>query len=274
MENSKTTNEIDDCGSCIPSLDEQFEAHLKFLMVNSPSLKDSSILCDEFKPLNSYQICPIHRHKTVDQIQFLIKRISKSNFYSLDTERSRSSGFVTLIKIELREIQHLENIVLVLEVSHLPASGTFLFDEKKQLINKIFLPEKQIFIWNILNKVDLYTLIERQYLPRSTFDKLNFIGMEERCKIWYGRRYVLPEFHQHSISLSEDFERTWSIDIAITRIFNESIEKFSKTSTSPKDQMKQSALYCLALTKLSIVIELDWTLAQLRQFKSFHQKTE
>lgn len=249
MEQVDTNTEIEDCGSHIPTLYEQYESYSTASMVNRTAANNAMISCHEFEPLKSYQIWPVHHLNNVDQIQILMKKVSEANSYSLDTQSISSNALYPLISIELRKPQRSDTIIIVLEVFRLPSPNTFLFNEIKQLINKIFVPEKEIFIWNVVNKVHLYTLIEKQYLPRSTLDKLNIIEMEYHFKKWNRRRL--------NSSASKKLKGTWPIEMAINHVFNESIAKFNTDTTCTCQLIKRSSLYCLALSKLCTVVELN-----------------
>lgn len=251
----------------VPSVYDQCQTHLPLMMSKKAPSVNPTVVHDEFQPLKPYRICPIHIFTPINEIQFLLKKILETTIYSIHTQRIDQTEAVSLIKIELQNVQHSESYILVFEMFLLPRPYTSLFTTIQLLLHAIFLPQKKIFIWNNDTRRHLNIFVHRLYLSPLIFNNLPFIEMEQRFKAWYHRHY---KDRLTDLCLCD----TCTIELALNQAFQESIEKRNKSTMCCLNTMDRSVSYCLGLTKLSMIVELDWTSKQIYQFKKFHQNVQ
>ncbi|CAF1508597.1 unnamed protein product [Rotaria magnacalcarata] len=235
----------------LPTLHEQYFNYID-------NYSSNPIRFNKFQPLKPYRICPIHRFTSLEHLMYILQHIHKTKAYSIHTERFGQDGPVVLIKIELKQIEELENFVLLFEMLHLPGQHEQSFSTIRILLNAIFLPQHKIFVWNHTTTNDLHALQHQQYLSSAIFNTMNIIEVQQTFKQWHDRRL-------------KQTDQQWTIESAINYLFMESIQRFNQATICPLYQMNYSVCYCLALSKLSMIIELDWTLEQVEQYKKFHR---
>ncbi|CAF3363432.1 unnamed protein product [Rotaria socialis] len=261
----------------VPSLIEQARADFEYQKSLSIDLPSHSILLNIFQPLKPYRICPIHRLTSIDHVLFLPEKVKKTKTYSIDTNKIGSEGHVTLIIIELREIEENENCILTFEMLHLPIPYTYLWTMIQKLLKTIFRSQNKFFIWNNNNnRNDLCVLIDHHYLSPDAFYEINMFELQNSSKHWHHRRHEHNEYYSSKSSYHPYKQNgdEWTIEKAINYLFHESIIKFNKNMHNPLYYMNHYVCYCLALTKVSLIIELDWTWEQMAQFKKFYQNTK
>ena len=187
-----------------------------------------------------------------------------------------------MIKIELIQLAQPESIVLLFETLHLPVANTESFFVIQKLLETIFLPWKKIYTWNDSEK-DLHALVRSKYLTKTILTNLNIIPLQERFKQWYNKTFKhnegcnVPSFYKDdslyctcSHRPYKNINDKWILHTAINYIFDEFIHRSTETDMASPYDINYSIIYCLAITKLTTVIELDWTVEQLYQYKKFH----
>ncbi|CAF4597935.1 unnamed protein product, partial [Rotaria sp. Silwood2] len=237
-----------------------------------------------FQPLKSFRIGEINRFATMQHLLSFVEQIDKTKTFSIDTERHPQLGMVTLIKIELIQVEQKESIVLCFELLHLPFAGTPLFLIVGLLLNKIFHPSKRIFVWSNDNKEALQTFVLYKYLAKSTLGDTNIIILQLPFKQWYNKTFKHHEKCHVTSVINHDayccicpyrpyknLNNQWALEKAINHVFQEFIRQPNGNYIDHRQNFIYSVYRCLAISKLLMVVELDWTLDQLHQFKKFHQ---
>ncbi|CAF1545288.1 unnamed protein product, partial [Rotaria sordida] len=237
-----------------------------------------------FQPLKHYRIAPIHRLISTEYLLYLIAQIDKTKTFSIYTERCDELNTVISIQIELVQTEQKESMVLYFELLHLPDPNTFLFVLIRALINIIFHTSKRILVWSQANKEDLQILVLYAYLSKSTLDETYIIVLQGPFKQWYIKTFKhhkncnVPSFDLQDASCCicpyrpyKNFNDQWTLEKAIQYVFQEFIYP-PNGNPIVYQQINISHVYCcLAITKLLMVVELDWTIEHLYQFKKFHQ---
>ncbi|CAF1348840.1 unnamed protein product [Rotaria sordida] len=245
----------------------------------------NTLALHRFQSLKPYEICAIHRFTLISHLQLLIQQCDKVTTFSIHTTRANEDGTVRTIQIELIQPEESKSIVLLFEITHLSSSNTTLFMEIQKLLNTIFRQSKRFFIWSNKNRKDLDVFTHDQYLPNKIFEILNIIELQEPFKQWYIRTFKhdkncsVPSFYKTDAICCtcphrpyKNINDKWSLEKAINYVFNEFICESNENDRNDLRDIDHSVCYCLAITKLSMIIELDWTIEQLYQYKKFHQE--
>ncbi|CAF3720493.1 unnamed protein product [Rotaria sordida] len=274
----------------IPSLHEQYHQYLQNYISKSTKEQQQSN-CDNlltirpFQPLKSFRICPIHHLTSLEHLLPIVELCHSTQKFSIDIERKFETQQLILIKIELVQVEQVESIVLYLEVLNLFLLDTPLFLVVQKLLKNIFLPWKKIIIWSNENKEDLQALVQYKFLSESILNDTNIMELQAPFKQWYHKTF------KHNVNCkvpSSDKEDSccctcpyrpyknmndkWALYKAINHVFNEFVSKSYGSHINYLQNIIYSVHRCLAVTKLSNVIELDWTMEQLHQFKKCHQE--
>ncbi|CAF4179300.1 unnamed protein product, partial [Rotaria sordida] len=274
----------------IPSLNEQYHQYLQNYISKSTedqqqqSDYDNLLTIRPFQPLKSFRICPIHHLTSFEHLLPIVELCHNTQNFSIDTERKLATQQLIRIKIELVQVEQIESIVLYLEVLNLFLPDTPLFSIVQKLLKNIFLPGKKIFVWSNENKEDLQTLVQYKFLSESILNDTNIMELQAPFKQWYNKTFKHNTNCNVPSSDTEDsccctcpyrpyknMNDKWALQKAINHVFNEFISKSYGSHINYLQNIIYSIHRCLAITKLSNVIELDWTMEQLHQFKKCHQ---
>ena len=233
------------------------------------------------KPLHIYAI---HHLTSIESITFLLEQVRTTTTCSIHTEKYYKSRKDNLIKIELIQLEKSISYVLLFQINNLPTINGELFYMIQALLKTLFLPTKKFYTWNVSTK-DLNPFVRTRYLTRKILKNLNLISLQKPFKQWYNRTYKHGENCCVSSLDSEDdasycvcpyrpyklVDHQWALYKAIAYVFDESICTSNRTSKTLPNDFIDSASDCLAITKLAMVIELNWTKEQVYQYKKFHQ---
>ncbi|CAF3797126.1 unnamed protein product [Rotaria sp. Silwood1] len=242
-------------------------------------------LLNSIQPLKPYRIAPIHRLTQIEHLLNLIPEIEKTKTFTIHTERHWELNMVTLIEIELVQVQRKESIVLYLELLHLPSPNTLLFSVIRTLINKIFHPSKRIIVWSNDNKEDLQILVLWAYLSKCTFDETYLIVLQGPFKVWYNKTFkhlkkcYVPSFdvqdHCYCSCPYRPYKNVydqWTLEAAIEYTFGEFIHKPNGNLIDYQQNIIYHVHRGLAMAKLLMAVELDWSSNDLSLFNRFHRK--
>ncbi|CAF1034015.1 unnamed protein product [Rotaria magnacalcarata] len=243
----------------------------------------NTIVLHPFQPSKSYCFYKMNCLTSAHLIIYLIGVAKKTTRFSIYIERSREQGQVNLIAIELIRIDQLESTILLFELSLQPEQATPLFYLIQLLLMYIFHPKKKCCIWNNDHWKSLQAFVHCAYLTEEILERINVLELQNHFKIWYNKRfkhhkncYVSRWYEEDSSFCTcpyrpyKHVNEKWTIYTAMIYIFNESIDEFHDTHIDTQQDIKNSIVNCLAITKLSMIIELNWTLKQLQQHKNFH----
>ncbi|CAF4407035.1 unnamed protein product [Rotaria sp. Silwood2] len=238
----------------------------------------------QFQSVKSYEICSIHRLTLISHVSSLIRETDRTTTFSIHTTRANDDGTVSTIQIELIQAAETKSTVLLFELPHLPASNTPLFKEIQKLLNTIFHQSKKFVIWSNKNRKDLDAFTLYEFLPKKIFEVSNIIELQESFKQWYNQTFKhdkhcsVPSYYKTDAVCCtcpyrpyKNMNDKWSLEKAINCVFNEFIVQSNQNNRNYLRDIHHSVCYCLAITKLSMIIELDWTIEQLYQYKKFHQ---
>ena len=236
-----------------------------------------------FQPTKSFYIYYIHHLTSINNIMFLIHQAEQTTTFSIHTQGQYRQAKNVLIKIEFIQLEQLQSIVLIFQMLHLSPNNVKSFAMIQLLLKTIFHPWKKIYTWTY-NKKDLYTLVRNQYLTRTMLKDLNIIPLQEPFKQWYNRTFKhhtncrVPFEYQTDDSCCtcsyrpyKNSTAKWTINKAVNSIFNEFICHSNRNAMTHEYEFIDAIHYCLAITKLTMVIELDWTMEQLNQYNKLHQ---
>ncbi|CAF2084747.1 unnamed protein product [Rotaria magnacalcarata] len=244
----------------------------------------NSLLLHPFQPLRGYTIYTINGFTSVNVLISLIDQAKKAMTFSIYTERDYQTSKVTTISIELLQGEHIKSSVLTFDLLNQPDETTCLFSIVKFLLLHIFKPEKRCFIWNNDQQHDLYAFVDTKYLPKIILESIKIIQLQQPFKDWYNKTFqhqkncfVRSSYKNDSIYCNcpyrpyKNINDEWSLMKALNHVFNEFFYIMNEDPMDALYNVKYSVICCLIITKLSMVIELNWTKKQLYQFKKFHQ---
>lgn len=236
-----------------------------------------------FQLSKSYCFYKMNRLTSIHLIIYLTEVVKKTTRFSIYIERSSEEEPVNSVAIELIRIDQLESTILLFELSLLPEQTTPLFYLIQLLLMNIFHPMKKCFIWNHDHWKSLQAFVHYAYLTKEMLERMNVIELQNYLKTWYNKRFkhhkhcYVSRWHEDDSPFCTCLYRPyknvndkWTISTAMIYIFNESIDEFHDNHIHVQQDVKYSVINCLAITKLSMIIELNWTLKQLQQYKNFH----
>jgi len=247
-----------------------------------------------FTPLNDCQIYLINQSTSTMVVHNLIEMARKTTRFTIDTEHDYETHEPALIQIEFIQTN---SIVLIIETCHLPHVSSVLFWLIRSLLQIIFQSSNIIYSWGDL-KVELSDFIHCGLFCLNTVRQLSIKDIQRYFKKWYNKTFVhqcgLPSFHDdHHLCTClyrpvKDKNNQWSLQKAIAYTFLEFLDK-SRTKSdwsrrlsrrniqqysminkpimrNHEDLILYAVNDCLAVTKLLMVLESNWTKAQLRQY--------
>ncbi|CAF1221082.1 unnamed protein product [Rotaria magnacalcarata] len=222
-----------------------------------------------FQPLKIPMIYVLNRFTSCSDMVSCMHQIEKAVTFSMYAQRDRQTNQVNYIAIEVQKVEQQNCSVLIIDFLNMPDPTTSSFAIIKFLLLSIFKDENKCFLWNDSQRHDLYALVDHQYLPRIILESIQIIQLESLFKKWYNKTYS----HQRNCSVLNYYsmEDEWTVLKALAYTFHEVIytsdEKLVKISKS----IQVLVHCCLSITKLSLVITLDWTQEQLSQFEKYHR---
>jgi len=247
-----------------------------------------------FTPLNDCQIYHINRSTSSIILQDLIQLARKTKRYTIDTELDYYTHEPALIQIEFIA---MKSVVLLIETCHLPRPSSVLFWLIQSLFKVIFQSSNLIYVWGDFI-FELTHFLHCGLFSSTMLNQVNTMNVQLRFKQWYNQVFL----HRCGLpSVSDDHQlctcfyrpvkhknNQWSLQKAIAYTFHEfldkrrtksnwsrrlssnSMQQYSMLNEQIKQLHEHLILYavndCLAVTKLLMVIEFNWTKAQLHQY--------
>jgi hypothetical protein len=230
-------------------------------------------------------------------LQNLIELAKETTSFTIDTEHDYYTHQAALIQIEfIRDT----SIVLLIEACHLPHPSSTLFWLIKSLLKVILNPSHRIYSWGDVI-FELSDFIQYGLFSLHTLHQINTSDIQCHFKRWYNKAFKhdcgLPPFEDDHVLCTcahrpvKDKNNQWSLQKAIAYTFNEFLDK-SRTKSNwsrhldltdvryflvrhknEKKICQELILYavndCLAVSKLVMVLEKDWTKEQLEQYNPF-----
>ena len=255
-----------------------------------------------FTPLNDYQIYHINRATSPMLLSKLIELARKTTRFTIDTEQDYYTHEPALIQIEFIQSK---SIVLLVETCHLPHPSSVLFWLIRSLFKVIFKSSNVIYSWGDGIR-ELTDFIHYNLFSLHTIHQIKMINLPVHFKQWYNKTFL----HQCAIqSFGDDdddhqlctclyrpvkhMDHQWSLQKAIAYTFNEfldksrtkshwsrplnstNIQQYSIINKNAKKIHEHLILYaandCLAVTKLLMVLESNWSKEQLEQYNQNQQ---
>ncbi|CAF3480118.1 unnamed protein product [Rotaria socialis] len=171
-----------------------------------------------FTPLSTYKIYHINQSTPTILLQDLITLARKTTKFTIDTESDYYTNEPALIQIEFI---HSQSIVLLIEICHLPHELSVLFWMIRSLMNIIFKPSNVIIQINDID-VQGYFNDWHDNLLENDYDHPLFDNKEMLCS--YSRKSL------------EDRNHKWSLQMAITYVFREFLDKTRTQHDTPTEQ--------------------------------------
>ncbi|CAF1508836.1 unnamed protein product [Adineta steineri] len=258
-------------------------------VISSENLQESQLpdeaywLCSHpFQPTKPFEIYVIDQHANIRDIMTLIQRVQQTRTFSIIIEHRYRVVKDTTIKIELIQVEQLKSIVLIFRVIDLFIENEELLSIMHVLLRSIFQPRNKFYTWNN-NINDLCALVFTGYLAETIVKQIILIPLQYHFKEWYNRTFIHNENcnvppssqadnndHSYCSCAHRPYKKNtakWTITNALKYVFNEN-------STLVPSKNNHTALSCLAITKLNMILELNWSEEQLYQYKKFHQVLE
>ncbi|CAF0800776.1 unnamed protein product [Adineta steineri] len=238
-----------------------------------------------FKPTKPFQIFCLCSSIPTNIIQLLIEEVKMTTTFTLHTSNYNKSTKDAFIFIELIQVGELQSKILLFQINRLLSIHHGLRFDINTLLQNIFLPTNKIYTWN-KNKKDLYPLIHISFFSKEIFNNLsNLIPLQKPFKQWYNKTFT----HDNKCPCSSRFDNDndypccicpyrpckhideqWTLHRAINCVLNEFIPQEIKSITDHQDTITIYTHYCLATTKLAMIIELDWKAEQVYQYNKYH----
>lgn len=246
-----------------------------------------------FQPLKSCIVQRIDQTTSVSMLQSFIRQVQQTSTFVMYLSRTRPLHEEKLKEMTIELLQPHTSIskIFLIKFSALPTYTHPKFKWIKQLFREIFHSSKSIVTWNDFF-FNLYPLFRRKYLSDKQRQPAKFIAIHDQFKAWYGKIYAHdtsccrltmqllgPEICSCSHAGFTSFYYQWTISQAIECAFHETlINPADQTDDiyseewilSRKDAMAESVVFCMALSKLRMAIELQWNQSQIDQFHRYH----
>lgn len=258
----------------------------------------------KFTPINhDYFIYCINQGTLPVHLHDLISLAKQTLRFTIDTERDYYTRESALIQIEF--INYNRSVVALLEVCHLPDPTSPLFSLIHTLMELILQPTNTLYGWGDM-KFELAKYFRFHLFSSYTLSQINFINVQYHFKQWYNQTFLhqcgLPlNFNDHELCTClyrplKNKDYVWALQKAIAFIFNEFIDKtlthsrwtipfaLSRTieryihlkNRTTKNFTEKRILYavddCFAVTKLWMVLEMNWTQEELQQYRLTHKR--
>ena len=125
-----------------------------------------------------------------------------------------------------------------------------------QNIIRIDFPSNQKFYTWHMTPSDLNCFVRSQYITRDVLYHLNIHCLQEPFRYWYNKTVQ----HEYTCPRTA-FHPRMTVNQAISYVFNENLCPANRATHIPRnDDIICMVNHCLAITKLSMIIELDWTM--------------
>ncbi|CAF1632887.1 unnamed protein product [Rotaria magnacalcarata] len=246
--------------------------------------EQNSLVFYPFYPLKPTTIYTMNCFTNVIGIDTLIEQAEKTMTFSIYTKRNNQTKQTTFIAIEFLRIEETSTISVIFDLLHRPLQTSPIFFIIHCLLLHIFKPEKRCFIWNDDQKQDLYALVSHQYLSRFILESMNIIQLQQPFERWYNKTIPHNKDCFVPTTSTNDFNywicsycsykrmsEAWSLPRALHYTFNEFIYTTDEEFVNIPADIQYSVICCMILTKLSVAIQLNWTLEQLDQCKRMHE---
>lgn len=241
------------------------------------------VVMHSFKPLKSTLIYTMNSFTELKDIIPLIDSVRTTGTYSIYAERNVETKQVNSVTIELLQIGHASTTSLYFDLLNVPSRISSLFVAFQFISLLIFQREKRCFIWDDDQKQDLYALVAHKYLPLIALESIQIIQLQEPFKQWYNKTFqhnqdcpVPKNYIENSICCTcahrpyKLISHKWGLVKALFYVFHETICTFDQISIQTPPHVQFSVECCMILTKLAMMIELDWSMEQLLEFKKYH----
>ncbi|CAF5011143.1 unnamed protein product, partial [Rotaria magnacalcarata] len=195
-----------------------------------------------FTPLYPYKIYHINQSTPTILLQDLITLARKTTKFTIDTESDYYTHEPALIQIEFI---HSHSIVLLIGICHLPHELSVLFWMTRSLMNIIFKPSNVIISWGD-TKRELESFISCKLISIKLIQQINDIDVQGYFNDWHDNLlendYDHPLFDNKEMLCSysrkslEDRNHKWSLQMAITYVFREFLDKTRTQNDTPTEQ--------------------------------------
>lgn len=204
----------------------------------------------------------------------LIHLAENAPLFSLDLvtlHRFGKPDSIYRMNIEIVQSASSQSIILIFRTSTFNKLTFQPWMHIKLLLEKIFRPTAYVQTWNS-NQRDLLPLLTCHLLTEDHLKQIRIIDLEKRFQCYFRRTF--PD---------ELFPSIWPLELAISTTFNECMslnqaqyEQIKQNSVNPLtfDPFVYRILDCLAMTKLSTAIFLEWDAEQLLQYRKYHDSKE
>ena len=231
-----------------------------------------------FQPTKPMQIHSIDHSSSLPCLLQLIAQVEATSRFALHVDEHYRLRKQALLKIELIQIDHPTSVILMFQPVCSSTISINIFLLIQALWHTMFVPHKQFYTWN-LHARDLSAYLHNLTLAsKPMLDSLTIVPLQTPFRKWYNKTFPhAPPCPMFSIAANDSWhclcshrpyksaEHQWTLHRAINCVFDEYIPR----ATAPPD-LAESASLCLAITKLTTVIELDWSVEQLGRYKRFH----
>ena len=250
-----------------------------------------------FVPIQDCRIIRLdHRVPSFD-LYNLIQRANITNSYTIDTEKDFVTHQPALFQIEFIGT---ESLVVVVQVCHLPPVGSSLLWMMQALFKTILTSSNKFYAWGNV-KLELADFVPCGLFSCQLLDQISdSTDVQKQFKGWYNRTFThecgLPSsvVNDHAVCTCphrpmKQQNEPWSLQRTVAWTFSEFLDKTRTKSRWAQvvnhqhgirrsdlvTQQRKSffdhlVLYaiddCLSVTKLSMVIESEWSKTQLRQY--------
>lgn len=246
-----------------------------------------------FQPLKSCIVHRIDRTTPVSMLQLYTRQVQQTSTFIMYLSRTRPLYEEKLKEMTIELLQTNTSIskIFLFTFSALPRKTESKFKWIKQLLRDIFHSSKTIITWNDYF-FNVYPLFREKYLSERQHEQAKFIAIHDLFKAWYANIYphdtlchrlkmhvMGPETCSCSHRGFTSFFQQWSLSQAIECAFHETLanpadqlnEIYSREWIfSRKDATIESVVYCMAISKLHMAIELQWNQTQIDQFHRYH----
>ena len=249
-----------------------------------------------FSPLADCQIYLLNASTLPSLIKDLIELARRTTRFTIDTECDYLTHEPALIQIEFLNIN---SAMILIETCHLPHASSVLFWLIRSLLKVIFQPANTILSWGDVT-FELSAFVHYGLFSLHAVHQITNIDVQLRFKEWYNQTFphtcgLQPSHHDDStlcVCSHRPIKQTnnpWSLQRAIAYTFHEFLDKtptksdWSQSLSLVRNVYQHSTMKrnirptrthlityaandCLAVTKLMMVVDLNWTRKQLQQF--------
>lgn len=229
------------------------------------------------EPIPMFQIVkPFHCHlidneTSIEVLTCLIHLAEKSPSFSLDLVTLHRYGqphYIYRMNVEIIQPAGTQSIILIFRTATLNKLTFQSWMHIKLLLEKIFRPTSYIHTWNS-NQRDLLPLVTNYLLTENQLKQIQIIDLQKRFQYYFQRTFP-----------NEFYPTVWSLASAIKTTFNECINLTEEQYQGMKLKIVNTLTFnpsvfrivdCLAMTKLSTPIFLQWNTEQLLQYRKYHE---